>query len=798
MTDSDEGASQGDLLTQDKQEGQLESSDAEGKDGVGQIDDRVDSQQAPACAEPDLPDQASGGASETSDSFASSAPVEGASTENAVCTHNTLPEAPTADEGGEPSAQPEEDDAPEISADMIAAAAAASNPGSEHNPLDRPASTATDPLMPQIMASDMPPPTFLPRQLRMKRHANRARAQATSNASVTKAPTAAVATSEEGGRQEAHAPADDTHVAEGERSSVDDEFALFMKEIQQLDSQREAEQQNSNPDDPGAAVTVPPAETPADNEQPSGANVSPPASESPQNSEDHGIAVTDNHDQQQHQEDAAVWQAVLDSASGKTYYWNVITDEVTWDVPGSSSRPVAVQEGTYDKQHQQQDLRQWAASTFRLTQELPTCSEKVQQLMFQLDFMEEELDAEYESPAAAQEAVPSEKADVSLWLQRFRSMRRQREPQRPKRSQEGRASGSDDELLKELIDLQLQQDRRTDPSQCPACKQRLLESRGTQSQQAKVRSVASSLARRLGNVEKEWASAMLAALKARLDDWIDGGLSSSFFLKRLDKMQQDFQKHLVYDVEAEGRHQELASVFPYSTAAATASTSGAVKASPRNCLAGLTGAPASDKGGTGRSTSGSRTAGAVPRGSSKSSEESTAVCTAPPTPEGPPPTLPDEVPPAASEAAKAGAVPAAGMSLVVFNTLQTVNDPWLILHLQRHPEADPKAPAVSREGAQGSGVTVAPAKRPLGSSGVKKISSSNPLVRKRMQLVEKWQKSREKDEESEEEDYDKRKERLKQKKIEEWKEREMASHRGMQNANFIEVTTDWRTWVQKK
>lgn len=48
-------------------------------------------------------------------------------------------------------------------------------------------------------------------------------------------------------------------------------------------------------------------------------------------------------------------------------------------------------------------------------------------------------------------------------------------------------------------------------------------------------------------------------------------------------------------------------------------------------------------------------------------------------------------------------------------------------------------------------MTAVPAKRPLGNSGVKKISSSNPLVRKRMQLVEKWQKSREKDEESEEE-----------------------------------------------
>lgn len=57
---------------------------------------------------------------------------------------------------------------------------------------------------------------------------------------------------------------------------------------------------------------------------------------------------------------------------------------------------------------------------------------------------------------------------------------------------------------------------------------------------------------------------------------------------------------------------------------------------------------------------------------------------------------------------------------------------------------------MSRDGAQGSAVAAAPTKRPLGSSGVKKLSSSNPLVRRRMQLVEKWQKSREKDEESDE------------------------------------------------
>lgn len=140
------------------------------------------------------------------------------------------------------------------------------------------------------------------------------------------------------------------------------------------------------------------------------------------------------------------------------------------------------------------------------------------------------------------------------------------------------------------------------------------------------------------------------------------------------------QKHLLQDVEAEERHQELASVFPYSAAAASVSASGTVKSSSRNCLAGVAGTSALDKGGSGRpTTSGSRNAGAMQRGSSVSSEESTALGTAPPTPEGPPPTLPDEVAPAASEAAKAGAAPAAGMSLAVFNILQMVKDPELIL-----------------------------------------------------------------------------------------------------------------------
>lgn len=773
MTGSDEGAPRSNPLTLEKEEGELESSDAKAEDeGLERADDCAASQQGQTSVEPDTPDQAC----EASNCSLSSDPVEEVPSENGDDKHNSSPATRAADEDCESSGQREEEDVPEVSADTIAAAAQAFNASVKHSPLETPVPAAAEPSVLQSMASEMPPPSFLPRQLRMKRHANRARAEAASGATVPTTPPAAVQGREEGGQQEAQAASDNAQATTNDGSKVDDEFVLFMKEIQQLDSQREAEQQNSSPGNHGAASTVPVSGTPADNQQSS--NLSPSASESPQNTADQGIAATGSLEQQQPQDNEAAWQAVVDPASGKTYYWNVATDEVTWELPGSSVHPIATQKDTHGKQQQENDLRQWAASTFRLTQELPTCSEKVQQLMFQLDFMEEELDAVHESSSMAQPAVPATETDVSLRLQRFRSMRLKREQLRQKRSHDGRANGSDDELLKELIDLQLQQDRRTDPAQCPACKQRLAEARGTQPQQAKVRALASSLARRLGNVEKEWAAAMLAALKARLDDWIDGGLSSSFFLKRLDKMQQDFQKHLLHDVEAEGRHQELASAFPYSAAAAAVSASGVAKASPRNSLAGVTAASASDKGGTGRSTGGSRNAGAMPSGNSKPGEESTAACTAPPTPEGPPPTLPDEVPPAASEATKAGAAPAADN--------------------QRHQEADPKAPAVSRDGAHGAGAMAAPVKRPLGSSGVKKISSSNPLVRKRMQLVEKWQKSREKDEESEEEDYDKRKERLKQKKIEEWKEREMASRRGMQNANFIEVTADWRTLVQKK
>lgn len=674
MPGSDEGELPRGVLTLEKQERLHESSDTKVQDGkVEHTNKSADPQLEPVCTE--TADQASSGPPGESNCTALPAPSEGASDDSDAGMHNSVSSVQMTDNGLEDAAHPD-DHAPGRDAEEIAAA------GCEQRPLDAPARTAAaeSPLT-QIVTSEMPPPAFLPRQLRMKRNAGRASeppASGTSGYSVSTTRTAAGQTLEEGGQQDAEAPADDTQEAGNERSKVDDEFVLFMKEIEQLDSQREAQQQDSNSGGQEAVSIASVPETLPDSQQSS--RTSPPASESPQNSADQGITATGIHEQQQPQDDEAVWQAVVDAATGKTYYWNVTTDEVTWESPGSSLQPSAAQVDTGAKHQQQQDLRQWAASTFRLTQELPTCSEKVQQLIFQLDFMEEELDAEYESCTVAGAAALREKADLSMRLQRFRSMRQRREQQRHKRSQETSASGSDDEFLKELIDLQLQQDRRPQPAQCAACKQRLAESRGTQSQQAKVRSLASSLARRLGNVEKEWASALLAALKARLDDWIDGGLSSSFFLKRLDKMQQDFQKHLLQDVEAEERHQELASVFPYSAAAASVSASGTVKSSSRNCLAGVAGTSALDKGGSGRpTTSGSRNAGAMQRGSSVSSEESTALGTAPPTPEGPPPTLPDEVAPAASEAAKAGAAPAAGMSLAVFNILQMVKDPELIL-----------------------------------------------------------------------------------------------------------------------
>lgn len=143
------------------------------------------------------------------------------------------------------------------------------------------------------------------------------------------------------------------------------------------------------------------------------------------------------------------------------------------------------------------------------------------------------------------------------------------------------------------------------------------------------------------------------------------------------------QKHLSQDMKAEGHHHELASVFPYSAAAAAVSATSAAKSSPRNCLAAATAASSSDKASGSKASSGRligalRIGGAAPRGSSKHSDDSPAVSAAPPTPAGPPPTLPDGVPPAKSEPAHAEVAPAAGMSLAVLHTLQVVKDLYLI------------------------------------------------------------------------------------------------------------------------
>lgn len=143
------------------------------------------------------------------------------------------------------------------------------------------------------------------------------------------------------------------------------------------------------------------------------------------------------------------------------------------------------------------------------------------------------------------------------------------------------------------------------------------------------------------------------------------------------------QKHLSQDMKAQGHHHELASVFPYSAAAAAVSATSATKSSPRNCLAAAAAASWSDKAsgskaGSGRPMSALRIGAAAPRGSSKHSDDSPAVSTAPPTPAGPPPTLPDGVPPAKSEPAQAEVAPAAGMSLAVLHTLQVVKDLYLI------------------------------------------------------------------------------------------------------------------------
>ncbi|KAL8445801.1 hypothetical protein Emed_005357 [Eimeria media] len=590
---------------------------------------------------------------------------------------------------------------------------------------------------PSSFLSDMPPPSLLPRQLRIKRGGTtKAASSRPSRTSASGADGAAAFSSEEAnGSSTEHQAYWERGMVEGEAASsaaasavsgdmakADEEFFLFMKEIEQLDSQlKHADSQSAD-----SAVSQ-------EQQQPSlNSEESPPSVDGSlvklETSETQPLPHAENGAEElkeQREAPRPEWQAVVDSATGKTYYWDVTTDRVTWEMPKELADEKPVDEAPSDSQIAS-ELQQWAEATFKLTQELPTSGEKVQQLIFQLDFMEEELDAMYEGVASARpESAAPEELDISARLQRFRSLKKNREANRSKRPRETKAAGSDDELLKELIDLQLQQGRPQAPWQCPRCKRCNAEPR-TQPQQAEIRALASSLARRLGRVEKEWAAAMLAALKARLEDWIDGGLNGSFFLQRLEKMQQEFQKHLSQESEAEGRQQELASAFPYSASAAAVSGSLTSKTSPRNCLASAVAAASSEKGGGGaRHQAGSKTAAAAAK------REPLPPCPAPPTPAGPPPTLPDDAPPATAECARTEEATASA-------------------DISHHRDGESTA-AASREGAQATAAPVVTGKRSISSVSSKKVTSSNPLVRKRMQLVERWQKSRQKDEESEEE-----------------------------------------------
>ncbi|KAL8438980.1 hypothetical protein Efla_006925 [Eimeria flavescens] len=714
------------------------------------------------------------------------------------------------------------------------------------------------------LLSDMPPPSILPRQLRTKRSIGVLK-RATScrpprDQSPPEGSHAADAANNpsdgepqaggEGGKAEGDASSTASSSTNPRASATSDhEFLLFMKEIEELDSKREVESASSQ----SAETAVTPQQPQPQGEQSFSSCESQPVHSRPSEASQPPVqqSLSSRESQPVHhgsseaaQPQQSFWQAVVDSASHRTYYWNVATDEVTWDLPREFTAIKSL--NNWSSGVEQNDSNKWAASTFRLTQELPTCAEKIQQLILQLDFMEDELDAMYENPASAEAAPSAEEANISARLQRFRSLKKKREQQRQKQLQETKGACADDELLKELIDLQLQQDQQYAPWQCPRCKRCNAEPR-THPQHTEIRSLASSLARRLGSVEKEWAAAMLAALKARLEDWIDGGLNSSFFLERLQKMQQEFQKHLSQEAEADDRQQELASVFPYSAAAASASV--AVK-TPRNCLASAVATAPPAKAGGARLPAGSKSVAAMPKGSSThGGEQLTAVCS-PPTPSGPPPTPPDEAPPAAppgaADAAQAEAATAAAGALpspleassrqrrlaasAADEAVRFARPAEVLTKLAAHSyhcrsrrhvasrrrgATVPQALGVfrqvydavqngdanvttSREGAQASVSTSANAKRSMSSSGSIKVTSSNPLVRKRMQLVERWQKSRQMDEESEEEDYEQRKERQKQRKIDEWKEREMASRRGLNNANFIEVTADWRSLVEKK
>lgn len=668
----------------------------------------------------------------------------------------------------------------EISSDSVTCASPATTVTAGQKPREPCAAQDSSAGASKQGLSDMPPPSFLPRQLRMKRNscgvakvaatsfcrtqipatASDARSTSASSTDGTVRELGGARADAEAGQQEGTLESSTvTSATLPSKGSTDDEFFLFMKEIQELDSQREGEQHADRDEAQPAPSAAPQHQQVAEEPLPS--------SQVPQETLP-ACGASELPQQQQ-----AGREAVGNAPAGKAYNWKANTDEVTREMtPGFSDIKTPLEES---RESEQGDLERWAASTFKRTQQLQTSTEKVRQLLLQLDFIEDELDAMYDRSTTAQPAPTTQTSDVGARLERFRTLKQQRERQRQRRSQEAKAACSDDELLKELIDLQLQQDQQPGATQCARCRQLHAERRGTQPQQAEIRALASSLARRLGNVEKEWAAAMLAALKARLDDWIDGGLGGDFFLQRLQKMQQDLQRHLAQGAEAEGRQQDLASVFPYSAAAAMASASAAGKPSPRNCLASAAAAAAFEKAGTARRSSNSKSAAAALPCGNKCSEETQAAPTAPPTPAGPPPTLPDEVSPAAADAVQGEAAAAADSS--------------------RHRDIEAPVSA-SRDGAQTLATVGKPGRRTSSGGGSRKLTSSNPLVRKRMQLVERWQRSREKDD-SEEEDYEQRKERLKQRKLDEWKEREMASHRGMKNANFIELAADWRSLVEK-
>lgn len=161
MPGSDEGELPRGVLTLEKQERLHESSDTKVQDGkVEHTNKSADPQLEPVCTE--TADQASSGPPGESNCTALPAPSEGASDDSDAGMHNSVSSVQMTDNGLEDAAHPD-DHAPGRDAEEIAAA------GCEQRPLDAPARTAAaeSPLT-QIVTSEMPPPAFLPRQLRMK------------------------------------------------------------------------------------------------------------------------------------------------------------------------------------------------------------------------------------------------------------------------------------------------------------------------------------------------------------------------------------------------------------------------------------------------------------------------------------------------------------------------------------------------------------------------------------------------------------------------------------------------------